>query len=80
MCCKLATNSLSGILSGIYPCYDANRLVAFPLPESYAGMRVIGLTTTLTVEEMEKEAPDAVYPVIGSVSLAEILATKYIYN
>jgi hypothetical protein len=40
-------------------------------------MRVIGVTTTLSVQEMQQQAPDAVFPVIGSIHVADILATQY---
>jgi hypothetical protein len=40
-------------------------------------MRVIGVTTTLSNEEMQQQAPDAVFPVIGSIQVADILATRY---
>jgi beta-phosphoglucomutase-like phosphatase (HAD superfamily) len=37
-----------------------------------AGMRVIGVTTTLSRAEMDAEAPDAVFEEVGRISVADI--------
>ena len=39
----------------------------------HAGMRVIGVTTTLAQEKMQSEAPDAIKPDIGHISVEDLV-------
>ena len=42
-----------------------------------AGMRVLGVTTCLSAEEMAQLGPDGVFDVITSITVADIKRTAY---
>lgn len=42
-----------------------------------AGMRCLAVTTTLSEEEMAREAPDAVFADISAISVDDVLAARY---
>ena len=42
----------------------------------HAGMRVIGVTTTLAQEKMRSEAPDTIRPDIGRISVEDLLSLR----
>lgn len=45
-----------------------------------AGMRVIGVTTTLSADEMAAEGPDTIYGHIGEISVDDIVGTRDTQN
>lgn len=41
-----------------------------------AGMRVIGVTTTLAKDKMQAEGPDAIRPAIGQITVEDLVGLK----
>lgn len=57
---------------------DEQHITASPFPMSSSGMRVLGVTTTLSVSAMEGAAPDRILAGISKIQLEDLTSLDYV--